>query len=112
MMDPQDPFVEERESTAHFNGLTPAELERLALLMEEMGEAIQAIGKIQRHGYESCHPNGGPTNRKMLEKEVGHVRAALTLMYNNGDISPEETCRHEAIKRITVKQYLHHQATP
>lgn len=32
----------------HFNGLTPAEAERLALLLEELGEAQQAIGKILR----------------------------------------------------------------
>ena len=40
----------------HFNQLTPAEAERLALLLEELGEAQQAIGKILRHGYASTHP--------------------------------------------------------
>lgn len=40
----------------HFNGLTPAEAERLALLSEELGEAQQAIGKILRHGYDSSNP--------------------------------------------------------
>lgn len=53
----------------HFNQLTPAEAERLALLAEECGEVIQAIGKILRHGYESRHPDGGPTNREALERE-------------------------------------------
>ena len=33
-----------------FNGLTPAEAERLALLMEECGEVVQIIGKVLRHG--------------------------------------------------------------
>jgi hypothetical protein len=36
----------------YFNSLTPAELERLSLLLEELGEAQQAIGKILRHGYK------------------------------------------------------------
>ncbi len=39
-----------------FNGLTDAQAERLALLLEELGEAQQAIGKILRHGYESMSP--------------------------------------------------------
>ena len=34
-----------------FNELSPAEVERLAILAEEMGEAIQVIGKVLRHGY-------------------------------------------------------------
>ena len=36
-----------------FNKLSAAEAERLALLLEELGEAQQAIGKILRHGYEN-----------------------------------------------------------
>lgn len=37
-------------STRHFNNLTPGEAERLAMLAEECGEVIQAVGKILRHG--------------------------------------------------------------
>lgn len=56
-------------STQPFNRLTPAEAERLALLAEECGEAIQAIGKILRHGYESNHPEFTETNRTQLPDE-------------------------------------------
>ena len=89
--------------------LTPAEIERLALLMEEMGEAAQAIGKILRHGYGSRHPDGGPTNREALEKEIGDVRAAISLMIEKGDLSVAELWRHEEEKQESVKRYLHHQ---
>lgn len=34
-----------------FNQLTNAQAERLHILLEELGEAQQAIGKILRHGY-------------------------------------------------------------
>jgi len=40
----------------HFNGLSPAEAERLALLAEECGEVVQAVCKVLRHGYESTNP--------------------------------------------------------
>jgi NTP pyrophosphatase (non-canonical NTP hydrolase) len=92
-----------------FNQLNPAEVERLALLAEEMGEAIQVIGKILRHGYESTHPNGGLTNRALLEKEMGDVRAALVLMFGANDIDANRVglAMHE--KRERMRQYLHEQ---
>jgi NTP pyrophosphatase (non-canonical NTP hydrolase) len=97
--------------TDHFNRLTPAEAERLALLSEEMGEAIQVIGKILRHGYESHHPGGGPTNRELLEKEIGDVRAAVVMMNEANDISSIAIDRHEILKMVNVRKYLHHQGT-
>ncbi len=72
----------------HFDKLTPAEHERLALLSEEMGEAIQIIGKIMRHGYNSRHPDGGPTNRTLLQEELGDAAHAVNLMCVECDLSP------------------------
>ncbi len=93
----------------HFNKLTPAEAERLALLAEEMGEAQQAIGKILRHGYESRHPNGGPTNRRTLEIELGDVRHAMIRLCDSGDLSKQAIHDRADTKALTVAQYLHHQ---
>lgn len=94
--------------TQHFNGLSPAEAERLSLLMEEMGEAILAIGKIQRHGYESRHPGGGPTNREMLEREIGHIALAKDLMMRDGDISGVAVAESKMEKFNTIDRWLHH----
>lgn len=70
-----------------FNQLTPAEAERLAMLAEECGEVIQIVGKILRHGYNSCHPNDlTTTNRRLLEKEVMDVFAVHLAMIRVGDI--------------------------
>ena len=92
-----------------FNRLSPAEAERLALLMEEMGEAHQVIGKILRRGYESRHPDGGPTNREMLEKELGDVWAAFDLMVTWMDTNRGTVHGHMETKLRNVMQYLHHQ---
>ena len=67
------------------------------------------IGKILRHGYESTHPNGGPTNRELLEKELGDVMAALDMLDKDIDVS--EMDRHRFMKHQRVGQYLHHQPT-
>lgn len=96
-------------SKPHFNGLKPAEAERLALLLEECGEAIQAIGKVLRHGYESHHPSGGPTNRELLQAELGDITAAIRLMTRADDVASTEIEGWAEAKRERVREYLHHQ---
>ena len=93
----------------HFNRLTPAEAERLALLAEELGEATQAIGKILRHGYESRHPDGGPTNRESLEREMGDVYHAMLRMWGAGDMNGNAVTQRADDKARSVGRYLHHQ---
>ena len=99
--------------TDHFNKLTPAQAERLAILAEECGEVIQAIGKILRHGYESRNPfEPHSSNRQNLEKECGDVSYAIRAIANAGDIDSESIARWERTKEKKVKPYLHHQETP
>ena len=90
-------------------GLSPAEYERLALLSEELGEAIQIVGKILRHGYESTNPvkGDGVRNRELLEDELGDVRFATMLLCESGDLDLAQI--HEAAerKRKNVKKWLH-----
>lgn len=95
----------------HFNELTPAEAERLALLLEEMGEAQQAIGKILRHGYESYSPfdETRTTNRAALERELGDVTHAMDRMAEAGDLDSEAIDQRANVKRGAVRRYLHHQ---
>ena len=95
----------------HFNQLTPAEAERLALLAEELGEATQAIGKILRHGYESRNPYqmSGPTNREALEKEMADVYVAARMMFEAGDLRRLACAEHEERKTEAVQRFLHHQ---
>jgi hypothetical protein len=90
--------------------LTPAQIERLALLIEECGEVQQIMGKILRHGYESFHPNDpATTNRELLAKELGHVNYAAVLMADNNDFNSDLLHQSLSDKRITVEQWLHYQ---
>lgn len=92
-----------------FNGLTNAEAERLAVLAEELGEVQQVIGKIQRFGFDTGHPESGRTNRQDLEKELGDVRNAERMMIEAGDVNPAEIQLRAKAKSMTIGQYLHHQ---
>lgn len=101
----------EAEAFRPFNELTPAEAERLAVMLEEAGEIQQAIGKILRHGYESCNPNqkAGPTNRETLEREIGDFQAVMHRMIVAHDIEEERIEERMRKKLKSSQQYLHHQ---
>lgn len=94
----------------NFNKLTSAETERLALLLEELGEAQQAIGKILRHGYESKNPDDifALTNRQALEREIGDVIASVQLMEQAVDLSSIAISERIGVKLEKVKAYFHH----
>jgi NTP pyrophosphatase (non-canonical NTP hydrolase) len=93
-----------------FNKLTPAEAERLALLAEECAEVIQVIGKVLRHGFENHHPDGGPSNRELLERECGDVGYAVALLVDAGDLDALDIERYTDGKAQLIAPYLHHQA--
>ena len=93
-----------------FNNLTFGEAERLAYLSEELGEAIQAIGKILRHGYNSTNPDSAKFlhNRDQLESDLGDINAALGLMFGYGDINPYKIKSYCSTKSEVITRYLHH----
>jgi len=96
-------------SGGHFNKLTPSQAERLALLIEECGEVIQAASKVLRHGYESVNPalTNSPTNRQSLEKELGQLMFAADLIVEH-DLSPAAVAKAAKAKRESIRQWLHH----
>jgi hypothetical protein len=93
-----------------FNKLTEAQAERLALLLEECGEAQQAIGKILRHGYENYSPfdDKHTPNRIALMRELGHIYAAVYLMFTNGDVDVLRIRESRDGKLKSVGRWLHH----
>lgn len=85
-------------------------LERLALLAEELSEAIQVVNKIIRHGYNNYHPaNSQITNKELLEKELGHVYYAINLSAINNEICMGEIAEHCREKSKSVRQWLYFQ---
>ena len=102
-----------------FNQLTPSQAERLFYMLEELGEAQQAIGKILRHGYASYDPTKvervgehqtpfyPPNNRSNLESELGDVARAVRMLTAAGDLSRD---RLDALEgKAPPLKYMHHQ---
>ena len=104
-------------TTKHFNQLSEAEAERLAILAEECGEVIQAVCKILRHGYDSTNPkeivddaHRPETNRAALERELGDLGHAVRRMEIAADLNPLAIAARAASKLERIKPYLHHQS--
>lgn len=95
----------------HFNRLTPAEHERLAILMEEMAEAIAIGGKILRHGYDSYNPfdEHCTTNRVLLQEELADVMQAIEMLSKSGDINQTSLLLAIEARSKHPKGYTHHQ---
>lgn len=96
----------------HFNGLSPAQAERLAHLIEELAEAQQAACKVLRHGYASCDPTSltHPGNRVDLENELRDVLGAIQRMTDARDVHPWSLAdARNSMERSN--RYMHHQPT-
>jgi len=85
-----------------------ARLERLYLLLEELGECQQAIGKVLRHGYDEYHPDRPTNNRQDLERELGDVLCAIGLLCNSGDLDAQKIDDARIAKSVSMYRYLHY----
>jgi hypothetical protein len=93
----------------HFNGLTPAQAERLAMLAEECGEVIQIIGKILRHGYDSYHPDRPHiTNRELLQRELTDLAAVENQIHAQDRVFLPSSLDVDAAWAKKLR-YAHHQ---
>ena len=97
--------------TQHFNGLTPAEQERLVLVNEECAEVQKEVSKILRHGFASTNPTlaSCETNREGLQAELGDLLHAVRMLISAGDVSGEIVEAAARNKARCISVYLHHQ---
>jgi hypothetical protein len=95
----------------HFNGLTPAEQERLVMLDEEAKEVGGKVSKTLRHGPYSHNPDKPKdgSNMRQLQNEVTDFFAVLHMMIEAGDPIRLPTAIEidAAIQRKL--RYAHHQ---
>lgn len=91
---------------------TPAQAERLHLLIEEAAEVQQIATKILRHGYLGYDGNTGTfyENNRLLEKEIGHLEVAIECLLANDDIIRDNIDDSFDEKILNLPKYTHHQA--
>jgi NTP pyrophosphatase (non-canonical NTP hydrolase) len=88
---------------------TPAQLERLAIVVEETGEVLKEIGKILRFGYEAHHPDRMETNRQALTRELGDLTAGVGFLIGMGDISGDDVSAQALVKQERIEHWSHFQ---
>ena len=95
--------------TDHFNRLSPAQAERLAMLIDECGEVIQIAGKILRHGYDSYHPDRPHiSNRELLQRELTDLAAVENQIHAQDRIFLPSSLGVDAAWSKKLR-YAHHQ---
>jgi hypothetical protein len=98
------------------NGLTTAEIERLAVLAEELGSVSRVIGRILRHGYASTNPRCAQrhqiSNRVSLQYGLGDVLCAISLLTDAGDLDAGRVTQGARHKAAQLRGVLQHQSAP
>lgn len=51
-------------------------------VVEVIGRVLRAKGKIDRFGFLSAHPGGGPNNAALLLSEIADLRHAISVVEN------------------------------
>jgi NTP pyrophosphatase (non-canonical NTP hydrolase) len=93
--------------------LSPAQIERLAILAEECAETIQMVNKILRFGWESVHPflEDQKTNRERLSEELRDILVATLLLIENKDIRRETLeWGPQYVKRLKMSEFVSYQS--
>ena len=103
------PLLRPRADPGVDNGLSAAELERLALLSEECAEAIHAVGKIPRLGWEIYDPTRGrsPASRRMLVTQLADIQFAVSLLAQAADFSPRNMETAISARLANPGPYMH-----
>lgn len=94
--------------------LTPAEEERLKVLIEECADLTRAASKALRFGWAPVSVRDGMVfgNRQAVAEQVGNLRAAITIIYDADFIDFWRVVDEaERAKTERLKRYTYHQGT-
>jgi NTP pyrophosphatase (non-canonical NTP hydrolase) len=81
--------------------------EALCILIEECSEVSQAITKIFRFGWDSCHPTVSPnkTNKQHLIEELGDVLALIDIVKELYTLSEDDIIQAKLNKIEKLKKW-------
>jgi hypothetical protein len=99
----------ERETgAADLPGLTPGEIERLALIAEACARVAAEAGWVLREGWRAPAPSRALPNCVALERELGRVWCVISLMHDAGDVRTSEMrCWQQKFQRILAQTTRH-----
>lgn len=88
------------------NKVTAEESEILNILAEECSESVQAITKIFRFGWSSCHPDKPNwTNKEHLTEELGDLIAMIGILVKKDILSGADIQYAAEMKLEKLRKY-------
>lgn len=86
--------------------IKPEESEICNILLEECAESIQAVSKVFRFGWNSCHPDKpNYTNKEHLTEELGDLVCMIKILIDKGIIDEQLLGRCAENKMAKLKKY-------
>lgn len=90
-------------------GLTAAEIERYAFLVEECGDVARTVALAIQYGPDSTGPHTSFSVRQTLEHRIGNLYAAVSEMREAGDVSESSVRYWFARKRHLWRKHSKYQ---
>ncbi len=90
----------------HINNLTNAEIERLSLIITDIGKLQSAIGNVLLTGYSDNLADKNITNRDHLTQAIANLQCSLGLLIGSRDIDPEKTQHYIDISVKNIADFL------
>lgn len=86
--------------------ITPEESEICNILLEESAEVIQAVSKVFRFGWDSCHPDKPNfTNKEHLTEELGDLLCMVKILVDKGIIDELMLATAAQYKMTKLKKF-------
>lgn len=108
--DDDDLFAEIEVLALPENDITPAEMERLVLLVGAVGKVASAASMCMRHGHETGQSWNwkSATNRMYLHRKIVEAMACIQILQEAGDVGGVS---FEMIAKVaaTKRKWMHHQ---
>jgi NTP pyrophosphatase (non-canonical NTP hydrolase) len=86
--------------------ITTEESEICNILLEEASEVVQAVSKVFRFGWDSCHPDKPNfTNKEHLTEELGDLVCMIKILCDKEIVSLADVSRYAEYKQKKLKIY-------
>lgn len=80
--------------------------EILNITLEECAEVTQAIAKVFRFGWDSCHPSTpNYSNKEHLEEEIGDLLCMIEILHEKKYVNGDSILRAIKAKREKLKRW-------
>lgn len=89
----------------------PRQARRVGKTLEELGELVAVLARIDIQGLDSTDPGTGKTNRQRLQEELADVQAQIGLTVLTLDLDQDYMARRTAEKIRQMGEWEAHFAT-